>query len=175
MRLVAALIFASACNVEGYPACNSRCGLTLMGPHPEELSCKTFQLIEDAAIVAWQLFLKDEFKRSDDFKSACSQLSVYRVFAHNEEFIPYPGSGGRVSAYTDCFTREIRLGNRQPPLKGALAHEMAHAVTNCATWCRQDDSEYNPDGEGALASFHCGWNNWGLFAAEQWVHSLEDI
>ncbi len=114
------LCLASCAPVPG-PACVSACGLRLMAPAP--WSCSEFQDAEDHALEAFQAVTDPRFAH------ACTRISAYSVRVTAGATFP-DATGRQLDGLTYCEHGAIYVGN-VPPRRGALAHELAHAVQSC--------------------------------------------
>ena len=158
------LLLLTGCGHAG-AMCVTRCGLQLVSvaipDEPEAYAkgdkhwtCEEFQRVEDASLAAYAKYVKDP-----RFDNACKALIDWPVTVRSERVWnvdPFRPES-RISGLTNCTRGTIEVGN-VPPMKSAMAHEMAHAIQGCL-------------GRGGDLSdlSHSHWEEDGIYPAERSV------
>lgn len=145
------------------PEFESPCGLQVHGRIPEpdpiiwslmrsdlEWDEEGLALAEAAALEAFAAGVTGDDRFENKF-SMCRRLQGWRIFVHAEQAW-VDRWGRRVSGLADCPYGIIEVGN-MPPDRGALSHELAHAIQACRPNAAGDD----PD--------HAGWGEHGIYSA----------
>ncbi len=121
--LLLSALLLSGCGQHIY-ACKSTCGMYVEYPVEQDW-CDELQETEDRALTA---FYKVE--GDNRFKDSCNRLQGTLISVQTTRY--FVDSWGRsVSGLAACYSGIVYLGS-QSPSAGALAHEMAHVIQNCA-------------------------------------------
>ncbi len=148
MKLLAALLLVS-CGPAApeFYACRSACGLLVEYPVSQQW-CTSLQTAEDRTLKAFVRIALTDAR----FGGACSALQDYTVEVLETPSFVRAWDRYHISGQTSCDIRRIVVGS-DLPARGALPHELAHAVQRCQP-------------QGPIAAVDPDHSNWEVIYAE---------
>lgn len=128
------LVLLSCATTKPDDICVTTCGVQFVGSLiskevPPGWTCDAVKLAEAKAIILYEKYNVSE--KDSRFMNSCQKVKGYVLYVQeNTHWID--GWGRDIMGATVCQSQAMQVG-ADPPDKGALMHEYAHAIQRCET------------------------------------------